>query len=45
MMVYAMIWNWVTLVLGMEEDPEFFGRSVQCLAEFSYADDGIWDSL
>ena len=36
-----MIWNWVMIVAEEEEGTEGFRKSVQWLAAFFYADDGL----
>ena len=41
MVVYDEIWHRAKLVTGEETGPKGFGRSVQWLVEFFYAEDGI----
>ena len=41
MVVDAVIFHRVTLVTGEETGPDGFGRAIQWLAVFFYADDGL----
>ena len=41
MVVEAVIQHWITLIAGEEEGLDSFGRAIQCLVAFLYADDSL----
>ena len=45
MVVETVICHWFTLISGYEVGPDGFGWSIQWLAVFFYADDGLLPSL